>query len=106
MGRLLVYVAGLALVLVVACNEPTEVSVFAPIDTLFHFDTVVVHDTVWHADTVTVVDTLIVTDTLFVPVIVTDTLFLPGLRIYCWLIKSDNRTPKFECDDGYRGPRI
>ena len=46
------YVTGTAIValfllLVVSCNEPTEVSINAPRDTLYHFDTLVVHDTIW-----------------------------------------------------------
>ena len=87
----------LALVAVVSCNDPTEVSVFAPVDTVVHFDTTVVHDTVIK----------IQHDTTFI--IVTDTLFLPADRIYCWLVdenKHHDDPPQFACDDGYMGPRI
>ena len=91
MGRVLVYAAGLALALIVACNDPTEVTVIAPVDTIVHFDTVttVEHDTVIQ--------------------IKTDTLYLPGDRIYCWLTdenKGHQDPPDFVCDDGYMGPRI
>ncbi len=53
---------GLLLVLIVACNEPTEVSISSPQDTLYHFDTTVVHDTtiefVYDTTLITVIDTL------------------------------------------------
>ena len=73
------------LTITVSCNDPTEVTVIAPRDTVVHFDTIVriVHDTV----EVTVVDTLM---------------------IYCWQIDNPDhhdRTPWFECDNGTRGPR-
>ena len=86
------FVLAIFLVVAVSCNEPTEVTVIAPEDTVtvFHFDTTVVYDTT----IIFVYDTTFVTDTL---------------RIYCWLLDDDDwhdRTPLFECDDGYRGPRI
>ena len=85
----------LVLVVIVSCNEPTEVSVFAPVDTVIVMKT----DTL----ILTVTDTLIkiVTDTVFVPV--------PADRIYCWLTdenKGHTDPPQFACDDGYMGPRI
>lgn len=82
---------GFVLVAVVSCNEPTEVTVIAPIDTVVHFDTTI---EIQH-------------DTTFITV--TDTLFLPGERIYCWLTdenKNHDDPPDFACDDGYMGPRI
>lgn len=99
-------VFGLFLVAAVSCNDPTEVSVNVPLDTVFHFDTTIVHDTtiVNVHDTTIVFDTTIVHDTTFVPVPVTDTLF-----IYCW-VTDDNKghpdPPEFSCDNGYMGPRI
>ncbi len=74
------------LVAVVSCNDPTEVTVFAPLDTVVHFDTTVVHDTIIE----------------FVPVVDT-------LLVYCWLV-DENRghsdPPVFQCSNGYLGPRI
>jgi len=90
MRYLMTTLTAVFLVAVVSCNDPTEVTVFAPRDTVVHFDTLVVHDTIVKL----VHDTTVVFDTT---------------RIYCWLVDENagsSYPPEFACDDGYMGPRI